>query len=594
MPDISYIELFEKIEQKGVAVDKPCCCASSYTHFKLLRVQMQGDIQYSEEGVRLEDEEHDRKCRELLELAKRNFYDLVLFPEYCISYNLLEQIVSERNLWPDNGKLWCLPCQGIPKAKFDQFIEELKQNELICLIEDAISDGVIPNPFVNALFYCLPVKKDGKTLLCLAPQLKTYHMGDHDCVCESAGLTTGSRIFKLNDRLITFLCADTLNNDIYWKDLQDNAQTNGMIILHPQMNISPKHKDFRRVRDEMLSHNHQGLCITCNWAAGTRLIDPYALQTKEQDQKKERITLSWSCVYQKYTNLTFKIWQKNTEDARLQSANHDLFAAFMNIQKTEVWFSTSVEQATSIILPNPTNTQYGSTNIRSIKATNRYCWREGCWIPTPYSSTLAERLGAPLAKKKLDELAEWNKYLDSCYHFPLTEPNKYIVDRFFDMTFPRAKETVLTIDEQENLADWALLLEQEDFIAAAEQLERMRVLTQDVLKEIGSIPERLSALKGQHQFIYEVTKDASLCFNISSDTQKMLIILAKNRADANKISTKMQKEIFRSRENCIETHLGVIYLGALDNRYHFLPETNKNITRGEHLIQEGDLTNGGD
>ena len=115
----------------------------------------------SPKGVWIEDTVHDLKCRKILELANEEFYDLVLFPEYCISYDLMKSIITDRELWPDDTKLWCLPCQGTPKREFDAFIEFLRNNQDICLIDTAIADGVRPNPFVNAMFYCFRIKKSG-------------------------------------------------------------------------------------------------------------------------------------------------------------------------------------------------------------------------------------------------------------------------------------------------------------------------------------------------------------------------------------------------------------------------------------------------
>ncbi|MCI8585147.1 MAG: hypothetical protein HFI92_04470 [Lachnospiraceae bacterium] len=159
--------------------------------------------------------------------------------------------------------------------------------------------------------------KEGKQFLCLAPQMKTQHMSDPACTCEVAGLTTGSKIFTLGKRIVTFLCADTLNNDISCQDLQNEKLTNGIIILHPQMNRFPKHEDFSRVRRE--------------------------------------------------------------------SAYNDLFTAFMEKQKTEVWFSTSAEQAITIILPNQITNQHGVTTIPSLKAVDCFCWKGDDWKIVKYS-----------------------------------------------------------------------------------------------------------------------------------------------------------------------------------------------------------------
>ena len=91
------------------------------------------------------------------------------------------------------------------------------------------------------------------------------------------------------------------------------------------------------------------------------------------------------CIYKKNAELSIEKWQVNTTDARKESACFDFFAAFMEKQKTEVWFSTSAEQAVTIILPNQITNQYGVTTIPSLKATDRFCWKGDDWKSTGYS-----------------------------------------------------------------------------------------------------------------------------------------------------------------------------------------------------------------
>lgn len=329
MPGIEYIDLFDEVQKRGYEPVCLSCCDLDYDTFSLMRIQMQEDIYYTHNSVYIANEVHDRKCASLLRIANRNGIDLLLFPEYCISINLLRQIATDKGVWPDEMKLWCLPCQGIPRKCFEVLLDQLKEMEQILLIENAVNSGVNRKKFVNVMFYCFRIWKEGRQFLCLAPQMKTQHMSDPVCACEVAGLTTGSKIFTLGKRIVTFLCADTLNNGISWQNLQSEKLTNGIIILHPQMNRFPKHKVFSRVRCEMWNHNQLGVCITCNWAAGTRLVNANG----KPGEKAKCIELSWSCIYKKNADLSIEKWQVNTTDARKESACFDFFAAFMEKQK---------------------------------------------------------------------------------------------------------------------------------------------------------------------------------------------------------------------------------------------------------------------
>lgn len=589
MPGIGYIDLFDEVQKMDY--DPVClsCCDLDCDTFSLMRVQMQEDIYYTQNNVYIADEIHDRKCISLLRTANREGIDLLLFPEYCISINVLRQIAADKGLWPDEMKLWCLPCQGIPWKCFEVLRQQLREMEQILLIENAVNSGVNRKKFVNVMFYCFCIWKEGRQFLCLAPQMKTHHMSDPTCVCEVAGLTTGSKIFTLGKRIVTFLCADTLNNSISWQNLQRENLTNGIIILHPQMNRSPKHKVFRRVRDEMWNHNHPGLCITCNWAAGTRLISANA----KPSEKPQCIDLSWSCIYEKNVGLSFKKWQENTADARKESACYDLFAAFMEKQKTEVWFSTSAEQAVTIILPNQITNQYGATTIHSLKATERFCWRGDAWKLVRYSLTLEDRMKSDEAKEELGQSADIQAQLEPCYHFPFTEPDKYLVDRFFSLTLPNAAKALLTIDEDENLADWGILLDKTDFIAARAAFRDFYTLICKALKG-STIPRRLYGLKGEHKFICEGGEASRSCFNVISPTGKMLIVFAKDDVVARQLSKALLEKVFDNNTNLAECQLGVVYSDFAGEEFHFLPESTADISHGDHLIQEGDLTNGRD
>lgn len=583
---VEYIDLFNEVQRRGYGQVCLSCCDSSYDNFNLMRVQIQGDLHYTKNRVYIADEAHDRKCASLLCIANREGVDLLLFPEYCISIHLLRQIAADKKMWPNEMKLWCLPCQGIPVKCFEALREQLGEMEQVELIDCAISRGVNRRKFVNVMFYCFSIWKEERQFLCLAPQMKTHHMSDPACVCEAAGLTTGSKIFTLGRRIVTFLCADTLNNDISWQDLQDKKLTNGIIILHPQLNRFPKHEDFRRVRGEMWNHNHPGMCITCNWAAGTRLVSADA----GHDENTQCIDLSWSCIYVKNVGLPFKKWQESTAHARKESACCDLFAAYMEKQKTEVWFSTSAEQAVTMILPNQITDQYGVTKISSLKATDRFCWQGDDWKSAHYSLTLEDRMKFDEVKKNLGQSADIKERLEPCYHFPFIEPDKYLVDRFFSLTLPNAEKELLTIDKQENLADWGILLDQSDFNAARAAFHNLLELISKALKG-NTIPRRLYGLKEEHKFICKGENSRS---NVISSAGKMLIVFAVDDVVARQLSKALLEEMFDNNANLAECQLGVVYFDLISNDFHFLPESTADISHGDHLIQEGDLTNGRD
>lgn len=588
MPKIEYVELLDELERLKIKRVPFKCCDPSATSFSILRAQLQGDINFSKNRVWLPDEqhEHEKKCRLLLQKAKSEYADLVLFPEYCISYDLLKDIMNEKRLWPDAMKLWCLPCQGIPTAKFESWLKNLNRRKNIILIDSLWDSSVNKSKFVNACFYCFRTKdSNNKECLCLAPQFKTQHMSDPTCKCEAVGLTTGTKIFTINHRLITLLCADALNNDIYWQDLQKQKLTNGLVLLHPQLNKDPKHKIFCRIRQEMQTHNHPGICITCNWAENTRIIPTESTSTPTE------ITLAWSCIYHKHQDMTLNEWRESRVELRQTNSTHGLFGAFMKKERMEVWFSPSIEQAILATIPNISSNQFGSTQIHGTIAEKQFFWSNNdCWQEQIFYYSLKERIEEEKISKKLGQISGIYNVLREYYRFPFDQNNKYVVDQFFSLTLPEVEDSVMTIDEQENLLDWTLLLDQSEYKTAIGSLQQLKKLT-EVLQQSDKIPSRLKPLKGPHYFWYGLSE--SYRSNINTSDQKLLIIFAKSDIDARRIAQNMVVNEFSNNNYLAEKSLGVIYMDVFENEPHFLPDYSDKIDRGDNVIMEGDITNGG-
>lgn len=589
MPKIEYIELLDVLKEKGIEKANLKCCDPSASAFSVLRAQLRGEIQFSENAIWAGNSQHDEKCKSLLKTAKDNYVDLVLFPEYCISYKLLQEIVNDRRLWPEAMKLWCLPCEGIVTKDFEDFLKNLRRRKNIILIDSLWHHHVNKSKFVNAFFYCFQVfNEDGSGRLCLAPQFKTHHMSDPACKCETVGLTTGTKLFTINHRLITLLCADALNNDIYWQDFQQEKLSQGLLLLHPQLNTDPKHAVFCRIRQEMQTHIHPGICITCNWAENTSVTQ--AGSTKEH----ARITLSWSCIYHKRQDMTFDDWKKNRAESRQRNASYGLFGALMKKERMEVWFSPSNEQAIIVTIPNILSHQYAVTQIHGTTVNAQFFWsnENSCWQDQIYNYTLKERMEDPRISEELGQISNICNNLCECYRFPFEQQDKYLVDQFFALTLPEIEDSVMTIDEQENLADWSLLLDRSEYRSAIDNLHQFKSLT-EILQQKKGIPSRLKKLKEPHCFCYELSSENSQRSNVNASNQTLLIVFAKSDVDAHRIAHYMVTKEFHNNHYAAEKFLGVVYIDIFKNEPHFLPEYSSEINQGDNAIMEGDITNGG-
>ena len=587
MPRIKYIELFDDLKERKIEDITITCCDPSFTSFSLLRAQLVGEIEYSDEKVSVINSEHYNKCKEILLKAKSSYVDLVLFPEYCIPYSLLHEIIDNEELWPDIMKLWCLPCEGIPTDDFYSFLDSAEENKKIILLRRLCDSSVVnKRKFVNACFYCLQVTdNEGKKHLCLAPQIKTRNMSDPTCECEGKGLSLGSMIYTVNHRLVTFLCADALNNDIIWQDLQDIKWSDGLLLLHPQLNKNPKHSTFCRLRQEMHSHNSPSICITCNWAENTTIT---SIANKKN---KSSIKLSWSCFYHKRQDMSFDEWKTREEELRKENSKHGLFGAFMKKQRMEVWFSTSDEQVLLTNIPNIMSHQYAVTQIKGIIADKQFFWENSNWSSYPFNFSLKQRIKEPQIKERLGEASLIYDLIDQCYRFPFDSDSKYLVDQFFAMTLPADEDALMEIDEQENLRDWTLLLDKHEHNLAKITIRRLKELI-TILEKKDRIPPRLCSLKELHNFICEIDANGLHQRNIKTQNDKILIIFASDDTIAHKLSKQLIEKEYLDDEYRAEKQLGIIYIGIQDNQPHFLPQYNNQIDIGDNITNEGDITNG--
>lgn len=584
---LEFVDLQHELKDKGIDWDLPICCDSQKSNYSFLRVQMRGDFSFHrEKGVWIEDAEHDEKCLRLLRLAKKRYCDLVLFPEYCISEQVIVNIIEDESLWPENHKLWVLPCQGMEKEKFDSLIKKLSDLDGVFLLDTACNSwGVLSNRFVNALFYCFLACRDGKPTLCLVPQLKTQPMGDRNCLCEQAGMTIGNMIFTLGNRLLTLLCADSMNNELTWQALQNEGlQMSGLTILHPQLNGHPKDAVVSRLRWELFEHGKAGTYITCNWAAGT------TLSRSGRQEAEETLALSWSCVYLKHADDISEKWEKKTSLHR-ENEQHGLFGAIMKPKRTEVWFSQSQEEALELIVPNFDQDGYGKTSVSDVHAQVRCCYDQDTqsWVEqAPSTKTLQQRIDR-IAKKN-PALYQSSCDVEDAYRFPLDTEERWDADRFFALALEAFPNNILEIDETENLSAWTLLLDEEDRKSAATQFDHFLYLI-DILQ--GELPAQCAPLKAPHSFCYQTNKSGRPSINLRAAEQEALVAYAQTPHEARQYAKFLRDTECNGDEDLLRQFIRVFYFETKGRRLACEPVLSAEITQGRGTIVKGDITDGG-
>lgn len=587
MDTIEFVDMKDELERNNITWYTPACCNSHSSNYSMLRVQMQGTFLFNREGVWIEDLEHDEKCLCLLLLAAQKNYDLVLFPEYCISYSVLQKIIADSQLRPKKHKLWVLPCQGISVDKFKEFIEQVSADENVFLLDKAwTSDSVNFRSFVTALFYCFMGKREDKTVLCLVPQLKTQPMGDYNCLCEQVGMSIGGVIFTLEHRLLTLLCADSMNNNITWQAFQkEKILMPGLTILHPQLNPHPKDPVFSRLRWELFEHGEPGICITCNWAKGTTLY-----QQGDLDEPTETIDISWSCIYRKHSDDIFEKWSKKVS-MRQANENCGLFGAMMRARRTEVWFSLNHEEALELSIPMLAFAGYGKIQPPDIHAQMQLCYDldEKTWMKrerTP--ETLQQRIKDACPEGAM--LREYSEKFNEPYRFPLDTYEKFDSDQFFALALAEFNNNILEIDEKENLAAWTLLLDESELDIASEALEQLWKLIHVIT---GELPPQCALLRGNHSFCYQPARNGKPSVNFQAEEKTALIAYAASAIRAQKYVKFLRKTECHDDEDLLRQFVHVFYYEPIEQKLACEPQLSTDITQGYSVLMKGDITNGG-
>lgn len=591
MGQIRFIKIEDELKKQGISWDVPSCCDPKVGNYSVLRVQTRGELLASPLGVWIEGMEHDEKCCALLKLAKEKNYSLVLFPEYCISDNLLRRLAENEQLWPENRKLWVLPCQGISNSKFSSLLDWCKNQPNIFLLDTAWNErNVNKMSFVTAVFYCFRAYQDECPVLCLVPQLKTQPMGDRKYLCETSGMSTGSIIFTLNDRLITLLCADSMNNELTWQSIQDQGLTaQGAIILHPQLNPAPKDPLFSRIRKDLFEHDIPGIYITCNWAEGTVLWPqiPAGLE-------KTSIRESWSCIYYKHTDDIKQNW-RDKEELRRENGQHGLFGALMKQQRTEVWFSPYYEQALELHMPNLESRSFAKVLPPDISAKQQFIYSEEKkeWKAVGLLvKSLQERLEEVCPAG--DDLLRYSSEIKGTFRFPLDTRQKYDADQFFALAIAGIPHDVLEISPDEQLVAWTQLLNEAALDTAAEALADLWKLI-NILLETGtnSLPSQCRPMKAHSEFCFQAGKKGKPSVNFKAEGLEMIVAYAAETRKAQKHLKLLQQAECHDDEDLTRQHVRVFYEDPPTGRVECLPRLTTDITRGKSIYTEGDITNGG-
>lgn len=268
----NYVKVSDIIPNKNVSliVNR----TTSEAHFDIIKFQPLANLSYMRErGIFCDEPDYTNKVIKFFDLIIDKQPALVLTPEGSIPFKVIDEIICNKQKWPQVGRLWCLCMSGISTSDFIKFEDYLVTKENMFV---HIEDNVNYRAHVNSLFYLFRLDQD---TLAIVIQIKNNHMSDREFGHEADDLSKGNDIyiFDLNggidtkNILLTLICADAIQ--LPMSELITMIKYKYPLIVNAQCNSKPFDSRFVVNRNFIMSDKNvsKQRLIVVNWAQGTNL-----------------------------------------------------------------------------------------------------------------------------------------------------------------------------------------------------------------------------------------------------------------------------------------------------------------------------------
>lgn len=196
-----------------------------------------------------------RMCSRFLEQARRLEADLVVTPEYCVPWAVIDDIISGQ-LQPRIGAIWALGCESITPQQLRDLRQRIArvQGATRLIHEPLDTRQEEQKHYIDPLVYVFWGESAvGDAILCLLVQFKTVPCKDEGHI-ELTSLYLGRYVYKFNEgvnriSLLGIICSDAFE---FTDELVDNNHRNSL-ILHIQLNNKPAHSDYAAYRNRLFS-----------------------------------------------------------------------------------------------------------------------------------------------------------------------------------------------------------------------------------------------------------------------------------------------------------------------------------------------------
>ena len=239
--------------------------------YNVLLLQPTGPIVGSAERVGNEDATRaEHVCRSFLQKAAQVPADLVVTPEYCLPWTLVQEIrATASKLRPSDGAIWVLGCESITPMELAAAVVKIREAGNFVYHETLDTAETASKVYVDPLVYVLwCTDAAGSRVLSLIVQFKTEASRDLLDV-EVRSLCLGNVVYSFNRginkiALISIICSDAFAfNEQLINDYHPNC-----LLIHIQLNQKPAHHDYAAYRTQLCKvgsrSNVELLCL--NWA----------------------------------------------------------------------------------------------------------------------------------------------------------------------------------------------------------------------------------------------------------------------------------------------------------------------------------------
>lgn len=243
--------------------------------YRTILLQPTGVIEANELRIGHADREHGHAlCSGFLDSAVHQHADLVVAPEYCVPWTVVEEIVAGRYR-PPQGAIWVLGCESISPSDLQDLGHRFQAaDHCVFLHEQVDPRQAVQRRYVDTLLYVFWAHdQNGQSVLVLLAQFKTVACRDSLDV-EQTSLCLGQAVYVFNRAVGNMCLASIICSDAFdFTEHVDHLHTN-CLLIHIQLNPKPAHADYASYRTRLCSvgsNSHvELLCL--NWAQNVKEV----------------------------------------------------------------------------------------------------------------------------------------------------------------------------------------------------------------------------------------------------------------------------------------------------------------------------------